>query len=138
MKTPDMVPVPPKTTPRVLNPSDGQAAPPEFFHQDLREASYSQTLCEVCRKHNVLPAPCIAHNVVSGKTDRSGAFVVRGPGDPAAHVPEDFATNVSGVYICEGQQAGKPVRIMVFRPQSDANMRRIRCVSALTASGNGL
>ena len=134
MKTLDMVPDPPKTTPRVSNPSDDQVASSEIVDQDLKRASYSQILCEVCREHNVLPASCIAHDVVSGKTDRSGVFVVRGPGEPAARVPEEFATNVYGVYICEGRQAGKPVRIMAFRTLSEANNGRIKCVSVLAVS----
>ena len=134
MKTLDMVPVSPKITPRILNPSDAQAVSSGSVTQDSKRM-YSRTLCEVCGKHDILPTSCIAHDVVPGKKDGSGVFVARRSGEPAVHVPEGFTTSVPGVYICEGQQAGKPVRIMVFRPQSEGNMGRIKCVCVLAVSG---
>jgi len=74
---------------------------------------------------------CILPDVVSGKTDESGKFVPRRRGDPAVRAPDKFAASVPGVDIREGQQAGKLVRIMVFRVKEKA-MKEIERVRVLT------
>jgi len=101
--------------------------------KQVSKDKYIEILSRVCHSRSALPASFILPDVVSGKTDESGKFVPRKRGDPAVRAPDKFAAHVPGVDIREGQQAGKLVRIMVFRVREKA-MKEVERVCVLTVS----
>ena len=92
--------------------SGGQVASSENVKQDLKGRCFG-ILCKVCRSHNVLPASCIALDVVSVEKHPSSGFVD----------------------IYKGQHAGNPVRIKVFRTRTTRNLEDIKRVCILAVSG---
>lgn len=101
--------------PSCPEPSDDQAVSSGGFSRDLKDG-YLRILRQVCHFHNVLPTSYTALGVISVE-ERAFALGI-------------FAD------IYKGQlEAGNPVRIKVFRTQNPSNMENIKCVCALTVSG---
>ena len=72
-----------------------------------------EMLSRVCHSHNVLPPSCIILGVVSIKKCGVGAFTD----------------------IHEGKRAGKPIRILTFRPGTAANTENLKRVCVPTVPG---